>query len=138
MTKTPTDYSSAAVGWSGFAAVMLILIGVFDIIQGFVAIVEEDYYVGVVGEETAWVFEFSVTSWGWIHLIGGIILVLSGFGIFSGNVLGRTVGVAVAGVAAIYNFAWMPYAPVWSIIVISMCIAVIWALTAHGRDITYS
>jgi hypothetical protein len=133
MTDIPDDYSSAAVGWAGFAAVMLILIGMFDIIQGFIAIVEEDFYV--IGEE--WVFELSVTTWGWVHLIGGVLLVLSGFGIFSGNVLGRTVGVAAAGVAAIYNFAWLPYAPVWSVLVIAMCVAVIWALTAHGRDISY-
>jgi hypothetical protein len=62
--------------------------------------------------------------------------VLAGVSIYSGNVIGRTVGVIVAGLAAIYNFAWLPYTPVWSIVMIAVAIAVIWALTAHGRDIT--
>lgn len=130
----PSEISSAAVGWAGFAGVMLIIMGVFDMIQGLTAIINDEFYV--IGVE--YVFKFDVTSWGWIHLIGGAILIASGIGIFSGNVAGRTVGVIVAGLAAVWNFAWLPYYPVWSIIAIAMAVAVIWALTAHGRDITYS
>lgn len=129
--EKPTDYSSWAVGWAGFAGVMLIIIGVFDIVQGLVAIVNDDFYV--IGQE--WVFKFDTTTWGWIHLILGIILIASGIGIFSANVAARTVGVIAAGLAMIVNFAWLPYYPVWSTIVIAICIAIIWALTAHGRDI---
>ncbi len=129
----PADYSSWAVGWAGFAGVMLIIVGVVDVFQGLVALANDEFYV--VGRE--WAFEFDITAWGWIHLIGGVILVLTGVGIFSGNVLARIVGVIVSGLGVIYNFAWLPYYPVWSIIVIAICIAVIWALTAHGRDITY-
>jgi hypothetical protein len=128
----PNDYSSWAVGWAGFAGVMLIILGVLDAIQGLTALFNDTFYV--VGEE--WIFEFNVTTWGWIHLIGGIILVLAGVGIFSGNVAARVVGVLVASLAALWNFAWLPYYPIWSIILISIAIAVIWALTAHGRDIT--
>ena len=127
-----SDYSSWAVGWAGFAGFMLILIGIMDVIQGLVAVVNDEFYV--VGQE--WVFEFDVTAWGWIHLILGVVLIASGVGIFSGNVAARTVGVIVAGLGAIVNFAWLPYYPIWSIIVIAICVAVIWALTAHGRDIT--
>jgi hypothetical protein len=128
---TETNYSGWAVGWAGFAGVMLIMIGVMDFIQGLVAVVNDTFYV--VGQE--WVFEFDITAWGWIHMILGVVLVLSGAGIFSGNVAARTVGVIVAALAAVVNFAWLPYFPVWSIIVIAICVAVIWALTAHGRDI---
>jgi hypothetical protein len=127
------NYSSAAVGWSMFAGIMLGIIGVMDVIQGIVALVEDEFFV--VTEE--WVFEFDITTWGWIQLILGIVLLLSGIGIFSGNVLARTVGVIVAAVAMLANFAWLPYYPIWSIIIIAICIAVIWALTVHGRDITY-
>jgi hypothetical protein len=129
--ETESNYSSWAVGWAGFAGVMLIMIGVFDVIQGLVALFNDEFYV--VGQE--WVFEFDITAWGWIQLILGVILIASGIGIFSGNVTARTVGVIIAGLAAIVNFAWLPYYPVWSIIVIAICVAVIWALTAHGRDI---
>jgi hypothetical protein len=127
-----SNYSSWAVGWAGFAGFMLILIGIMDIIQGLVALIDDEFYV--VTQE--FIFEFDVTTWGWIHLILGAILIASGVGIFSGNVAARTVGVVLAGLAAIANFMWLPYYPIWSIIVIAISIAVIWALTAHGRDIT--
>ena len=125
------NYSSWAVGWAGFAGVMLILIGIMDFIQGLVAVVNDEFYVN----DEDWVAKFDVTAWGWIHLILGVILIASGIGIFSGNVAARTVGVIVAGLAMIANFAWLPWYPLWSIIIIAICIAVIWALTAHGRDI---
>lgn len=131
---TNDNYSSWAVGWTGFAGVMLIIVGVFDIFAGLVALVNDEFYV--VGRE--WVFEFDITGWGVFKIIVGIVLLLSGIGLFSGNVAARVVGVIVAGLAAIANFAWLPYYPVWSIIVISICVAVIWALTAHGHDMAES
>lgn len=132
--ERPADFSGWAVGWSAFAGIMLIVIGVMDFFQGLVALLNNEFYV--VGRE--WVFEFDITAWGWIHLILGVVLILAGAGIFSGNVAGRTVGVIMAASAIIINFAWLPYYPVWSIIVISVAVAVIWALTVHGRDITYT
>lgn len=132
MSTRPADYSSAAVGWAAFAGIMLIIYGVVDVIQGIAALVNNEFFV--ITEE--YVFEFNITTWGWIHLLGGIILILAGAGVFSGNVLARTVGVVMAGLAVIWNFAWLPYYPVWSIIAIAIGIAVIWALTVHGRDIT--
>jgi hypothetical protein len=127
-----SNYSSWAVGWAGFAGIMLIMIGIFDVIQGLVALFNDEFYVVT----QKWAFEFDITAWGWIKLILGVILIASGVGIFSGNVAGRTVGVIAAGVAAIVNFAWLPYYPIWSIIIIAISIAIIWAHTAHGRDIT--
>jgi hypothetical protein len=43
--------------------------------------------------------------------------------------------VIVAGLAVVWNFAWLPYYPIWSVIAIAIAITVIWALTVHGRDI---
>jgi hypothetical protein len=131
---TNEGYSNWAVGWSAFAAVMLILIGIYHAMAGLVALVDDTFYV--VGRE--YVFEFDVTAWGWIHLIGGILVMLAGFGIWSGNVLARTVGVGVAALSAIANFAWLPYEPVWAGLMIGMAVAVIWALTVHGRDLAVS
>jgi hypothetical protein len=131
-TTPEENYSGWAAGWAGFAGVMLVMIGVFDVIQGLVALFDDEFYV--ITQE--WVFEFDITAWGWIQLILGVILIASGIGIFSGNVAARTVGVIIAGVAAIANFAWLPYYPIWSIIIIAICVTIIWALTAHGRDIT--
>lgn len=125
------DVSMWTKGWLAFAAIMLMMAGVFHAMAGLVALFDDTYYV--VGEE--WVFEFDVTAWGWIHLIGGIVVLVSGIGILSGNVAARTVGVVVAALSAIANFAWLPYQPVWASIMIALCITVIWALTVHGRDL---
>ncbi|MEZ5171515.1 MAG: hypothetical protein R3A49_12330 [Acidimicrobiia bacterium] len=123
--------SGAAVGWTFFAAIMLMVVGVFQVIAGIAAIAEDDLYV----KGPDWVAQFDVTTWGWIHLIVGIVLVVSGFGILSGNLAARIVGVIVAALSAIANFAFLPWYPVWSIVIIAVDVAVIWALTAHGRDI---
>jgi hypothetical protein len=125
------DTSAWAVGWAAFAAIMLMMAGFFHGLTGLVALFEDTYFV--VGRE--WVFEFDVTAWGWIHLIWGLALIAAGFGIFSGNVAARTVGVVAAALSAIINFAWLPYQPVWGTIMIAVSIAVIWSLTVHGRDI---
>ena len=126
-----TQRSSWAVGYEAFAGIMLAVIGVFHVIAGIVALVEDEFFV--VGQE--WVFQFNVTTWGWIHLIAGIVVFVAGIGIFSGNVAARTIGVIVAAISAIANFLWLPYYPVWSILIIALDVAVIWALTIHGRDI---
>lgn len=123
--------SAWAMGYATFAGVILVIAGVFQTIAGLVGIFEDEFYV--VGDE--WIFEFDATTWGWIHLLVGLVLVASGIGIFSGNVLARTVGVVVAGLSAIANFMWLPYYPVWSIVIIALNVAIIWALTAHGRDL---
>ncbi|HEY5888164.1 MAG TPA: hypothetical protein VIT24_10585 [Acidimicrobiales bacterium] len=123
--------SGWAIGWSAFAAFMLMLIGIFQGLAGIAAIVNDDRFV--LTED--YVVKLDTTQWGWIHLIIGILVFLAGLGIFSGNVLARIVGVLAAGVSAIANFVWLPIQPVWSSIMIAVCVAVIWALTAHGRDI---
>ena len=123
--------SGWAMGWATFAAIMLMLGGVWGVIVGIAGVGQDDLYL----VSPDWALEFSTTTWGWIHIIVGVILFLSGLGIFTGNVLARTVGVIVAGLSAIANFAWMPYYPVWSIVAIAVDIAIIWALIAHGRDL---
>ena len=124
--------SSGAVGWTTFAGVMMILIGSFHAIAGLAGVVKDDFYAVTPN----YVFEFDATTWGWTHLIGGIIVLFAGFGVFRGAVWARTVGVIIAVISALVSFAWIPVYPVWSIVVIAIDVAVIWALTAHGRDIT--
>jgi hypothetical protein len=128
MSDEPSGW---AAGWAFFAAVMLVIAGTFQIISGIVAIAKDEFFV--VNKD--WVFSGDLTTWGWIHLILGIVVVLVGFGILSGNVFARVIGVLIAGVSAIANFAFLPFYPVWSIVLIAVDITIIWALTAHGRDI---
>jgi hypothetical protein len=126
-----SERSAWAVGYSMFAAVMLMMIGVFHLMAGLVGIIDDEFYV-VTGN---WVFEFDVTTWGWIHLIGGVLVVLAGMSVVKGHMYGRIIGTWVAAVSAVVNFAWLPYQPWWSILMIILSVSVIWALTAHGRDI---
>ena len=123
--------SAWAVGWAGFAAFMLFIAGTLQFLAGLSALLNDEYYV--VGEE--YTFKFDTTAWGWIHLLIGIVVFCCGLGILKGHVLGRIVGVFAASVSLLANFLWLPYQPVWSSVIIAICIAVIWALTAHGRDV---
>lgn len=128
----PSEPSIWAVGWISFAGIMLIMIGFFHAIAGLAGIINDEFYV--VGQE--YVFQFDATTWGWIHLILGIVVLLAGFFVFTGSVVARTVGVIVAVLSALAGFAWMPWYPIWGITIVAVAVSVIWALTAHGRDIT--
>ena len=134
MSRTPEarSTSGAAIGFTYFAALVMFMVGTFHAIMGFAGILENEFFV--VGRN--YVFEFDATVWGWIHLIGGLVVVFAAVGLFNGSVWARTVGVTIAVISAIVSFGFIPYYPVWSIVVIALDVAVIWALTAHGRDIT--
>jgi hypothetical protein len=132
MEDRPTESSGWAVGWTWFAGFMMVMIGVFHGIAGLVAVIDDQFYV--VGQE--YVLQFDTSTWGWIHLILGIVVLLAGFAVFSGAVWARTVGVILAVISSIAAFAWIPYYPVWAIVIIAIAVSVIWALTVHGRDVT--
>jgi hypothetical protein len=119
-----------AAGWATFAGLMMIMLGIFHAIAGFAEIVDPDSYVVT----QKYIFKFDASTWGWIHLIVGILVFFAGFGVFRGAVWARTVGVILAIVSGAAAFAWLPYVPFWSILLIFIAVAVIWALTIHGRD----
>ena len=123
--------SGAAVGFTIFASAMMVLIGTFQMLAGVIALVNDEFYV--VTQE--WIFQFDVTTWGWIHLVLGAVILAAGIGLFSGQVWARTVGVLLAILSAVVSFAWLPWYPVWGIVIITLDVFVIWALTVHGRDI---
>jgi hypothetical protein len=123
--------SAWAAGWISFAGFMMIMLGAFHAVAGLVGIVNDTFYV----KGSKYLFQFDRTTWGWINLIVGIIVVLAGFGVFTGAVWARTVGVIMAIVSGIAAFAWLPWYPFWSIVIIVVAVAVIWALTAHGSEV---
>ena len=112
-----------------FAGIILIVTGFFQAFAGLVGILEDEILVLTPD----YVVQLDATTWGWVHLIIGLIVLASGFGIFSGNVLARTVGVFAAVGSMVSMFFWLPWYPIWAIIVIWMNIAIIWALIVHGR-----
>ena len=122
-------------GWLVFAAFMMFLVGSFQAIQGLVAIFDDGYYVV---RESGLVVEVDYTAWGFLHLILGVLLVLGGAGVLTGNVVARSVGVLLAGLSALANMAFIGAYPVWSIIVIVVDVLVIYALTVHGGELRSS
>ncbi|MGW6208401.1 DUF7144 family membrane protein [Streptomyces sp. NPDC055089] len=119
-------------GWTVFAAVLMIFGGAMAILQGIAAIAKDDVFVATRN----YVFQFNLTGWGWIHLVLGIVIVLAGCALFTGATWARAVGVVLAGLGALANFAWLPHYPLWSIVLIALDIFIIWALCASpgGRE----
>lgn len=129
---TQEQPSGWAIGWTAFAAITMIMAGIFWAISGLVAILNDEFYVVT----QRWIFELDISTWGWIHLILGIVIGVAGLFLFKGAVWARTVGVIIGVISAIIAFTWLPYYPVWAIILIVVSVAIIWSLTVHGRDIT--
>jgi hypothetical protein len=126
--RAERETSGTAVGFILFAAIMMLMSGIFQAIQGLIGIFENEFYVATRN----YLFQFDATTWGWIHLIGGIIVALAGWGLLSGQTWARTVAIIVAVLSAIVNFAFIHYDPYWSLLLITLDIYVIWAVAAHG------
>ena len=109
----------------------MMLSGALEILQGLSAIIREHLYV--VNKD--YIYKINVTGWGWIHLVLGIVVLLAGIALLGGALWARIIGIALAALIAIGNFLWLPYYPVWAIVLIALNVLVIWALAAHGRDI---
>ena len=124
------DQRTGWTGWVAFAGVMMIIGGALNLFYGIIAAVNDDW---AVWTNRAVVY-LDISQWGWVHIIVGLIVLLSGFGVFTGNILARTVGVVIASISLVVNFFFLPAYPIWSIIVITIDALVIWALTAHGGE----
>nr|WP_051966587.1 hypothetical protein [Kitasatospora mediocidica] len=105
---------------------MMMIGGSMAVFEGITAIAKDDLFVRTAN----YTFSFSLTSWGWIHLVLGIVLFLAGCALISGAVWARAVGVVMAALVLIANFLWLPYYPFWAIALIALNIFVIWALCA--------
>jgi hypothetical protein len=121
---------SAWVGWVVFAGTIAVISGIFNIIQGLVALFDDQYFVVARGE----LLLLDFTAWGWIHLVVGVVMVLVGFGIIRGSPWGLVGGVVLAGVQAILQLAFLAAYPIWSILIIALDVVVIYALIVHGRE----
>jgi hypothetical protein len=130
----PAGVSGWAIGLTAFAAVLMSLLGFFHILQGVAAVSNGAFYV----ENPGYVFASNVTTWGWLHILGGIIITLASFWLLVGDPYARIVAVVVALFSAIGNFLSIPYYPVWSIVLIALDFLIIWAVTSYGRYVRAS
>ena len=116
--------SAVAYGVTTFAGVLLTVVSVFQILEGITAIANDTIFVR--GLNYTW--QFSIQTWGWIHLIIGLIALATGIGIIMGQTWAYLVGIGIAGLSMLSNFMFMPYYPFWSLAVIALDVLVIWAL----------
>ncbi|MFB9890353.1 DUF7144 family membrane protein [Planobispora takensis] len=121
--------SEWAIGFALFAGIMMVMIGIFQAFQGLAAILEDKFYVVAPN----YVYQIDATVWGWIHLVLGALAVVAGFFIFSGQLWARIVGIGFAVLNAVTQFLFLPYYPVWSLIMITMDVFVIWALCVYNK-----
>jgi hypothetical protein len=127
--RPPTQRVSGwAVGGIVFAASMMTLAGVFQILAGLAAILNDEFFV-VTRNYT---YDLDVTVWGWIHLIIGILAVSVGFGLFGRRTWAGVTGIMLAMLSALANFFFIPFYPIWALVVIGLDIWIIWALTRPG------
>jgi hypothetical protein len=129
--RADRETSGTAVGFILFAAIMMIMVGVFQALQGIIAIFENEFYVATRN----YLFQFDATTWGWIHLLVGLLVAFAGWGLLSGRTWARVVALTLAVISAITNFLFIPYYPFWALLLITLDVFVIWAVAAHGGDL---
>ena len=122
-------YGGSQAGSLSFAAVLLIMAGLFHATQGFVALLNDDFYV----KTQNYVFQFDLTTWGWIHMLLGLLVLAAGAGLFAGATWARTVAVIAASASLIGSFAWLPHYPLWGLALMAIDVFIIWAAIVHGR-----
>ena len=132
---SPTTYeveqvSGRGTGGAVFAGVLMILGGVLWALEGLAGVIKGSYFV----HPQNYYIDIDPTAWGWAHLILGVLVLLAGFGVISGAVWARTVGIVLVSLSVIVNFLFLPYQPFWAIIVILIDVWIIRSLIVHGRQ----
>jgi len=130
MARNNGNEVSGWVGWVYFAGFMMLITGILQTIAGFAALLNDKYYL--VTQEKLVAFDF--TTWGWIHIVLGIVLITAGTSVVNGRLWGRVVAVFLAALGIIANFVFLPAYPIWSLILITIYTFVIYALTVHGDE----
>ncbi len=118
-------------GWILFAAAMIIIAGMFSVVEGLAGIFRDEQFFAANGQ----VLVFDYTAWGWIHLLIGLAMIAVGFGLYRGSVVARAGAVVIVGLNLLAQFAWISAHPWWSLIVIALDVVIIYALIVHGGEI---
>jgi hypothetical protein len=127
--REPSGWASGAVLFAGF---LMIIVGIFQALEGLAAIFKDDLFVLTAN----YAFDLDVTAWGWIHLLLGLLVVFGGYALMAGRTWGRILALVLATLSAIANFLYIPYYPFWSILMIALAVWVIWALTSRWDELT--
>lgn len=123
-TGRQSTKSMVSTGVAGFAGVMLITVGLMQILAGLTAVLGDELYVS----GRAYAYELDLTTWGWTHMVIGVLAGAIGFAIVGGSTIGRLLGIFLAVLGILTNFAFLPQSPTWSLVIIGFNALVIWAL----------
>ena len=119
-------------GWISFAGLMIIIIGSLDFFEGLIAVIRDQYYVVTPSQ----IVVFDLTTWGWIMMIWGVILLLAGFGLLSGATWARWFSIVVLSLNIIAQLGFVGSAqyPLWALTVLTLSIVVLYALIVRWND----
>lgn len=123
--------STGWVGWIYFASILMMLAGGLNIIAGLTGIFNGDFYASVNGH----LIVFDYTTWGWIHLAVGAVVLAAGIGLLTGQLWARLAAAIVVVISIFANVAFLPVYPWWSTIVLIIDALVLYAITMHGDEV---
>jgi hypothetical protein len=126
--REPQQVSGWALGGIAFAATMMVLIGVFQSLAGLVAIIDDEFYVVTQN----YTFDLDVSAWGWLHLLIGLVVLATGVGLFGRRTWAGVAAIMLCMLSALVNFFFIPYYPIWSLLLIGLNLWVIWSVTRPG------
>jgi hypothetical protein len=129
MSRRETQASGWAVGGTILAASLMVLLGIWGVFIGIAAIVSDVVFVTTPN----YTYGLDLSAWGWVHLILGVVAVLAGLALFTGATWARLVGLILAVLVAINYFLFLPFYPLWSIVVIALSVFIIWSLATTSR-----
>jgi hypothetical protein len=117
-------------GWLAFAGIVLFLNGVFSALFGLAAVLNDDV-VTVGGGQGVVIWDF--TAWGWISIVLGIVMALTGIGLFTGNAAARWLAIVFTTINALVQFAYVPAFPLWTLLVIALDVVILYQLIARWQ-----
>jgi hypothetical protein len=124
--------STMWAGWAFFAGVMMVIVGAFQLIKALTALFNQHY---LLVTSSGLAVHVDISAWGWAHLVIGLVLIASGYGVVVGKMWGRVLGIILTAVSAIVNLLDIAAYPLWSIIIIAVDVVIIYALAVHGSDL---
>ena len=126
MSETSPTENAWARRLTVFAAVIMIVVGMCQAIEGFIALANSEFYV--VGRK--YIFQFDVTTWGWIHLLLGAAVAAVGFALYLGATWARWIAILLVGLSMVTNFMWLPHYPVYAVVILALDVAVMWGIVS--------
>ncbi|MFC9766343.1 hypothetical protein [Rhodococcus jostii] len=130
MSETTSVKQGVAAGTSMGAAIIMVTVGIIHLFQGIAAVAENEVFVSGLN----YIYKFDLTTWGWIHIVLGVLVAGVGLALFTGAGWARVSAIVIAAVSILANFLWLPYYPWWSVLIIALDVVVIWAVSTWNPD----